>query len=175
MEKFNFAANSYSQLTNTTRHASTRRDFFSRLIKAYLFLIISPFNKLSLMNPNGVNIQPSKYSVKETIDRIQRFLQTQGVTIYARIDQQSELTNAGLHLSPLEFILFGKPKAGGPLMIANPLAALDLPLKIIAWEDQQHKVWLAYNNAAYIRERYDLPAEISAPLNLDPIISKALE
>jgi uncharacterized protein (DUF302 family) len=127
------------------------------------------------MTPKGVIIKFSKYPVKETIDRLQHFLQQQGVTIYARIDQQSEVNNAGLHLLPLEFILFGKPKAGGPLMVANPLAALDLPLKIIAWEDQQQKVWLAYNDASYIRERYDLPEPISAPLNLDPIVSKALE
>jgi uncharacterized protein (DUF302 family) len=127
------------------------------------------------MSPKGVIIRPSKYSVKESIDRIQHFLQGQGVTIYARIDQQSEVGNAGLHLAPLEFILFGKPKAGGPLMVANPLAALDLPLKIIAWEDAQQKVWLAYNDAAYLRERYDLPEPISAPLNLDPLVSKALE
>lgn len=127
------------------------------------------------MNPKGVIIRPSKYPVKESIDRIQKFLQAQGVTIYARIDQQSELKNAGLQAPPLEFILFGKPKAGGPLMVANPIAALDLPLKVIAWEDQQNKVWLAYNDAAYVRERYDLPEAISAPLNLDPIILKALE
>lgn len=127
------------------------------------------------MNPKGVIIKSSKHSVKESIDRIQRFLESQGVTIYARIDQQSELNNAGLHIPPLEFILFGKPKAGGPLMMANPLAALDLPLKLIAWEDPQHKVWLAYNDPAWISERYDLPETISAPLNLDPIISKALE
>jgi uncharacterized protein (DUF302 family) len=127
------------------------------------------------MNPKGVIIKPSKYSVNESIDRIQKFLQGQGVTIYARIDQQSELNNAGLKTPPLEFILFGKPKAGGPLMMSNPISALDLPLKIIAWEDQQNKVWLAYNDAAYIRERYDLPEAISAPLNLDPLVMKALE
>jgi len=127
------------------------------------------------MNPKGVIIKPSKYRVKESIDRIQKFLQAQGVTVYARIDQQSELKNAGLQTMPLEFILFGKPKAGGPLMLANPIAALDLPLKIIAWEDQQNKVWLAYNDAAYLRERYDLPEATSAPLNLDPIILKALD
>ncbi len=60
-------------------------------------------------------------------------------------------------------------------MMANALSALDLPLKIIAWEDPQHKVWLAYNDPAWIRERYDLAEAISTPLNLDPIISKALE
>jgi uncharacterized protein (DUF302 family) len=127
------------------------------------------------MTHKGIIIKPSKYSVKETIDRLQHFLQQQDVTIYARIDQQSEVSHAGMRLLPLEFILFGKPRAGGPLMIANPLAALDLPLKIIAWEDQQQKVWLAYNDAAYVRERYNLPEPMSAPLNLDPIVSKALE
>ena len=126
------------------------------------------------MNPKGVITRPSPYSVKETIDRIQHFLQQQGVTIYARIDQQSEIDHAGLFLPPLEFIMFGKPKAGGPMMIANPISALDLPLKIIAWEDQQQKVWLAYNDAAYIRERYELPETISAPLNLEPIVTHAL-
>ncbi|HUB62728.1 MAG TPA: DUF302 domain-containing protein [Puia sp.] len=127
------------------------------------------------MNPKRIITRPGNFSVKETIDRIQHFLEQQGVTIYARIDQQAELKNAGLSIQPLEFIMFGKPKAGGPLMIANPLSALDLPLKIIAWEDAQHKVWLAYNDGTFIRERYDLPEAISAPLNLDPIVSKALE
>jgi uncharacterized protein (DUF302 family) len=133
------------------------------------------YHKFSAMSPKGVIVKSSKYSVKESIDRIEHFLQGQGVTIYARIDQQSEVNKTGLHLSPLEFILFGKPKAGGPLMLANPLSALDLPLKVIAWEDPQQKVWLAYNDATYIRERYDLPEPIGAPLNLDPIVSKALE
>lgn len=126
------------------------------------------------MYPKGIIIRPSPYTAKETIDRIERFLRGQGVTIYSRIDQQSELSNAGLQLRPLEFILFGKPEAGGPLMIDNPIAALDLPLKIIAWEDEQKKVWLAYNDAAWIRERYALPEAISGPLNLDPIVNKAL-
>jgi uncharacterized protein (DUF302 family) len=127
------------------------------------------------MNPKGVIIKSSKYSVRESIDRIQHFLEGQGATIYARIDQQSELRNAGLSILPLEFILFGKPMAGGPLMKDNPVSALDLPLKIVAFEDKEQKVWLAYNEAGYIRQRYDLPEAISTPLNLDPIIAKAFD
>ena len=126
------------------------------------------------MNPKGVIVKPSKFSVKETIDRIQHFLESQGVTIYSRIDQQAELDKAGLQIAPLEFILFGKPKAGGPLMVENPVCALDLPLKIIAWEDKQHNVWLAYNDPVFIRDRYNLPEAISGPLNLDPLVAKAL-
>jgi uncharacterized protein (DUF302 family) len=59
-------------------------------------------------------------------------------------------------------------------MASNPLAALDLPLKVVAWEDDQHKVWAAYNDAAYIRERYGLPAEVAGPLDLEPLLSKVL-
>lgn len=126
-------------------------------------------------NPiNGVTIHPSPWSVKETIDRLQELLQRQGVTIYARIDQQSELQKAGLNLWALEYLLFGNPKAGGPVMQENPIAALDLPLKVIAWEDQQKKVWIAYNEMTYIRDRYGLTDKVSTPLNLDGLISKAI-
>ena len=108
------------------------------------------------MNPKGVITRPSPFTVKETIDRLQTFLQQHGATIYARIDQQNELQKTGQTIPQLEFILFGNPKAGGPIMIEKPMAALDLPLKAIAWEDGQQKVWIAYNDATYIKERFSL-------------------
>jgi uncharacterized protein (DUF302 family) len=126
------------------------------------------------LTPEGVIIRPSPWSVKETIDRLVVFLQGHGATVYARINQQSEVENAGHELSPLEFILFGNPAVGGRLMAENPVAALDLPLKIIAWEGADGKVSLAYNKAAYIGDRYALPAALSAPLDLDPLVTKAL-
>lgn len=127
------------------------------------------------MNPEGVITRESKYSVKETIDRLQAFLEQHGATIYARINQQAEVQKAGLSLSPLEFLLFGNPKAGGVLMAENPLVALDLPLKVIAWEDAQKKVWISYNEGAYIEKRYALSHTENSPINLDPLISKALD
>jgi len=99
------------------------------------------------------------------------FLQQHGATVYARINQQSELNNAGLKIRPLEFILFGNPKGEGPIMIENPMSALDLPLKIIAWEDGSNKVWLAYNDADFIEERYSLPQTLMGPLDLDPSVT----
>ncbi len=126
------------------------------------------------MNPKGVIISQSPFLVKETIDRVERFLKQHGATIYARIDQQAEVSAVGLNLSPLEFVLFGNPKAGGPIMIENPLAALDLPLKIIAWEDDEKKVWLAYNDVSYIEERYFLSHNPNSPLKLDQLVSLAL-
>lgn len=125
-------------------------------------------------DPFGVTVHGSAFSVKESIDRLENFLKQQGVTIYARIDQESEVEKSGGKLAPLEFLLFGNPKAGGPVMQEKPIAALDLPLKVIAWEDGQGKVWVAYNQAEYIKDRYGLSAETSAKLNIDGAIAKAL-
>jgi len=127
------------------------------------------------MNPKGVTTCISRYAVKETVDRLQSFLLQHGVTIYARIDQQRELEKTAQAMPPLEFLLFGNPKAGGPVMIENPIAALDLPLKIIAWEDKDRKVWVGYNEGSYIKERFLLSDSVSAALNLDVAVAKALE
>ena len=126
------------------------------------------------METEGIITHSSNFGVKETIDKLQAFLKEHGVTIYARIDQQAELKKAGQTIPPLEFIMFGNPKAGGPVMEANPLAALDLPLKVIAWQGGDGKVSVAYNDAAYIKKRFSLPGGITSPLNLTPIILKAL-
>ena len=125
-------------------------------------------------NLKGVTIRESRYSVKETIDRLIKFLEEHGVKIYARIDQQSEVQKAGIEILPLEFILFGNPKVGGLVMVENPVAALDLPLKIIAWEDKENKVWYAFNEAVYLGERYSLSQKLSDTLNVETVVSKAL-
>ena len=127
------------------------------------------------MDNKGVITVASSYPVKDIIDRLQAFLRQKGVTIYARIDQQAEANNAGYTLRPLEYLLFGNPKAGGAIMAANALSALDLPLKVIAWEDEQQKVWLAYNDPAFIQDRYALPDGIIGPLNLALIITQVLQ
>jgi uncharacterized protein (DUF302 family) len=126
------------------------------------------------MNPKGVNIYASKYSVRETTDRLQQFLEEHGATIYARIDQQDELRKTGQTIGALEFLTFGNPKAGGALIAQNPLVALDLPLKVIAWEDDNSRVWIACNDAKYIEERYGLSHNENTPLNLDKLINAAL-
>lgn len=127
------------------------------------------------MNPKGVVIRSCSFSVKETIDRLQAFLVQHGATIYARINQQKEVNNTGQNILPLEFILFGNPRAGGPIMAENPMAALDLPLKVIAWEDDEKKVWLAFNDASYIEERYSIPPIPNSPLNIEGLVLLALK
>jgi uncharacterized protein (DUF302 family) len=109
---------------------------------------------------NGVVSKPSKYSVKETIDRLEAVLKAAGITIFVRIDQQAEAERVGLSLPPIQLLLFGNPQGGTPLMVAMPLIALDLPLKALAWEDEQGKVWLSYNQPNYLQQRFSLSDEL---------------
>src|SRR5215469_638685 len=95
-------------------------------------------------HPDDMVLRKSPFAVKESVDRLQDFLVHHGATIYARIDQQAELAKAGLSLKPLEFLLFGNPGAGGPVMQENPLAALALPLKVIVLQDADDEVWIAW-------------------------------
>jgi uncharacterized protein (DUF302 family) len=126
------------------------------------------------MDEKGITRRKSGYSVKETIDRFVGFLKNHGATIYARIDQQGELHHVGIDIKPLEFLLFGNPASGGPVMVENPVVALDLPLKIIAWEDAQGEVWIAYNQALYLEDRHSISHGLTQPLNLDAVIAKVL-
>ena len=127
-----------------------------------------------MSNINGAIVRDSPYTVKETIDRLQAALKKRGVTIFIRIDQQQELQKVGQIIPPLEFLLFGNPKAGGLVMALNPAAALDLPLKVVAWQDEQGGVRVVYNDAGYIRNRYDLSEGVSVPLNLEPLMAEVL-
>lgn len=76
--------------------------------------------------------------------------------MFARIDHAAEAKRAGLSMRPAQLLIFGNPKGGTPLMNASPTAAIDLPLKALAWEDAGGKVWLTVNSAAYLRERHDI-------------------
>ncbi len=99
---------------------------------------------------NGIISQPSPYSVTETLDRLAAILQAKGITIFARIDQQTEAEKVGLNLCPTQLLLFGNPQVGTPLMVEAPTIALDLPLKALAWEAVDGKVWLSYNERSQL-------------------------
>jgi len=103
---------------------------------------------------------PSKHSVDETVEKLKGILQSKGVTLFAMIDHSGEAAKAGLKMRPTKLLIFGNPKSGTPVMLAAPSSAIDLPLKILIWEDAQGKVWVAYNSPAYLQERHDFPPEL---------------
>jgi uncharacterized protein (DUF302 family) len=109
---------------------------------------------------NGLVSKPSAHSVAETIDRLEAVLREKGIHIFARIDQRAEAEKAGLHMPAMELLIFGNPKAGTPLMVAEPTIGIDLPLKALAWEDREGKVWLSYNAPEYLEERFSIAEEL---------------
>lgn len=86
-------------------------------------------------------------------------LQAKGVKVFDLIDHSGEAAEAGLSLRPTKLLIFGNPKAGTPLMVAAPSIAIDLPLKILVWEDAGGSVCVSYNSPAYLQARQDLPAD----------------
>ncbi len=107
----------------------------------------------------------SRRNVSDTVSLLKSGLQEHGITIYSHIDQQAEAVKAGLHLKPLQLLIFGNPKGGIPLMDANPLSGIDLPLKLLIWEDEEKKVWVSYNQFEYLQKRFDLPDNLIQSLS----------
>ena len=119
---------------------------------------------------------PGLASVNETMRAMETTLTGHGAFIYARIDQEAEAAKAGLTLKPMKLLIFGNPKGGIPLMNANPLCGLDLPLKILVWEDDNQKTWLSYNSFSYLQKRFDLPNELIHNLTgVEKLIQQALK
>jgi uncharacterized protein (DUF302 family) len=108
----------------------------------------------------GIVDRPSNHSVEQTVDRVKGILQSKGITLFALIDHSGEAEKVGMKMPPTKLLIFGSPKAGTPLMLAAPSIALDLPLKILIWEDTQGKVWISYNSPEYLKERHGLPQDL---------------
>ena len=113
-----------------------------------------------MVNKQGLVQIPSRYSVEETLQRLESALATRGLEIFARVDHSGEAEKVGMKMQPTKLLIFGSPKAGTPLMVAAPTLAIDLPLKALVWEDEAGKVWLTYNSPDYLRERHDVPSEL---------------
>ena len=108
---------------------------------------------------NGIVSKPSNYAVPETLDRLEKVVKAKGLTVFARIDHSGEAEKVGLKLPPTQLLMFGNPKAGTAMMSSSPSIAIDLPLKALAWEDRNGKVWLSYNSPEYLQQRHDLKEE----------------
>jgi uncharacterized protein (DUF302 family)/uncharacterized membrane protein YidH (DUF202 family) len=123
----------------------------------------SPSNKEASMaqtTHNGIIAIPSNHSVDQTVEKLKGILQAKGVTLFALVDHSGEAEKVGLKMPPTKLAIFGSPKAGTALMLAAPSIAIDLPLKILIWEDGQGKVWVSYNTPSYLQERHDLPHDL---------------
>lgn len=132
---------------------------------AYLLSIREPSKQGKTMNPalqsgHGIITVDSSHSVDETVQKLEALLDARGIKLFTLIDHSGEAQRAGLEMRPTRLLIFGNPKAGTPLMIASPTIAIDLPLKLLVWEDGSGKTRISYNDPAYLQQRYGLPQEL---------------
>ena len=113
------------------------------------------------MIERGLNTLVSRRSVGDTIDALVAIVEAAGLTVFARIDHAAGAAEAGLELRPTQLVVFGNPKVGTPLMQANQVVGIDLPMKALAWEDEDGEVWLTYPDAAWIAARHGLGSDVS--------------
>ena len=119
-----------------------------------------PGQEVKMSAANGILSKASTHSVDQTVERLKTILQSKRVTLFAVVDHSGEAEKVGLKMPSTKLLIFGSPKAGTPLMLAAPSAAIDLPLKILVAEDSQGKVWISYNSADYLRMRHGFPQEL---------------
>jgi len=130
----------------------------------------------SSLPENGLVHLKSPYAVPETVKRLESALLAKNLTVFARVDHSGEAEKVGLKMRPTQLIIFGSPKAGTPLMVASPTLAIDLPLKALAWEDGDGKVWVSYNSPDYLKQRHQIPDELMKNIaGAGGLLEKALE
>jgi len=120
----------------------------------------APVAQAAPASGKGIIDTPSNHSVDQTVEKLKEMLQAKGVTLFALVDHSGEAERAGMKMRPTKLLIFGSPKAGTPLMLAAPSVAIDLPLKLLVWEDGQGRVWISYNSPEYLRERHGLPQDL---------------
>jgi len=114
--------------------------------------------------PEGIKTLTSHHSVDETITRLEALLKEKGVKLFCVIDNSGEAAAVGLTMPTTRLLIFGSPKAGTPIMLAAPTAALDLPLKILVAEAPDGTLQISWNDPAWLQSRHGFPPELEANL-----------
>lgn len=120
-----------------------------------LSLLIVPFVSVA-QDIEGLVKKASPYSVGETMDRLESVLESKGMPFTLRLDHGKSARGAGIDMRDTEILIFGNPKLGSHLMTASQTAGIDLPMKALAWEDAEGRVWLGYNDPAHIASRHGI-------------------
>ncbi|MGO8796995.1 MAG: DUF302 domain-containing protein [Candidatus Sulfotelmatobacter sp.] len=128
------------------------------------------------MKDNGLVQVATRHSVEETVKRFESILAERGMQVFAFVDHSGEAEKVGLQMRPTKLIIFGSPKGGTPLMVAAPTLAIDLPLKVLVWQDEKLNVWVSYNSPEYLQERHGVPAELIKNISgVAALVAKAVE
>ena len=128
------------------------------------------------MSDNGIVNLSSPHTVLQTLARLEAVVEAKGIPILAMIDHSGDAAKAGIQMEPMKLLIFGNPQAGTPLMLASPSAAIDLPLKILVYQDKDGAGWICYNSAEYLQQRHNLPQDLLPNVAVvDALAAKAAE
>jgi uncharacterized protein (DUF302 family) len=120
----------------------------------------------------GLIYIPSNHSMDKTVEKLKGIVQSKGITLFALVDHSGEAAKVGMKMQPTKLLIFGNPKAGTPVMLAAPSSAIDLPLKILIWEDAKGKVWVTYNSPVYLQQRHNIPDELLPNVSVVEALAK---
>ena len=124
---------------------------------------------------NGIKVLAASSGVDATLDRLESLAKQRGLTVFARINFAKDAAAAGLSMPPTQLLILGSPAAGTPLMVAAPGTALDLPLKVLAWQDPANRCWVSFNTPEYLQRRHGFPAALTANIaGLEKLVLAAI-
>src|SRR5262245_11063856 len=119
----------------------------------------------SAQSSDTVITKLSSRSFAETVDRLKHFIAVRGFTLFRVIDHSGTAEVVGVQMPESKLVMFGNPTKGAAVMVAAPLAALDLPLKVLVWDDGNGVVSVSYNSPGFLAERYNLDGALRAPFD----------
>jgi uncharacterized protein (DUF302 family) len=117
------------------------------------------------MAADGLITIRSSCGPKETMNRLEAEVKTKGLTVFAHIDHAAGAAAVGLPLGPTDLLIFGNAKGGTPLMQSIQTVGIDLPLKVLVWQDASGNTWLSYNDPNWIAKRHGVGHEVDAPVS----------
>jgi len=141
------------------------------VFKTMMITFFISASSIVIAGNHGLIMIESQHTVTDTADKLEALLTQKGMTVFARIDHSAGAKKAGDSLRPTELVIFGNPKVGTPLMQCAQSIAIDLPQKMLIWEDSKGKTWLGYNDPQYLKQRHSVEgcdsvfAKISGALN----------
>ena len=122
---------------------------------------------------SSIVTKPSSESVAQTVDRLKGVIADRGFTVFRVIDHSGTAEQVGVQMPDSKLVMFGNPPKGAAVMLAVPLAALDLPLRVLVWEDGNGVVSVSYNSPEFMAERYRLEGALRAPFDAVQAIVEA--
>jgi uncharacterized protein (DUF302 family) len=122
----------------------------------------------------GITTRHSGTSVAQTVDELSRVIEDRGFTVFNVIDHRGVAERAGVQMPDSKLVMFGKPTVGAGVMIAAPTAGLDLPLKVLIWEDASGAVSVSYNSPEFLAGRHHIEGALRAPFDAVESIVEAL-